>query len=64
METIKITLIKDFVMPGKTIAAGTEMEITQDRLQNFIDAGLVAGKKVKKEKKAKAAKIETAVIDK
>tara|TARA_R100001015_G_C4576229_1_gene133467 strand:+ start:119 stop:304 length:186 start_codon:yes stop_codon:yes gene_type:complete len=61
MEKVKVTLIRDFVMPGKTLLKGTELEITADRVQNFIDTGLIAGKK---EKKKAANKIEKAAIDK
>ena len=61
MEKVKITLIRDFEMPGKTIPAGTELEVTKDRAQNFMDAGFVASKK---EKKKASKKIEKAAIDK
>ena len=60
MEKVKVTLIRDFVMPGKTLSKGTELEITADRVQNFIETGLIAGKK---EKKKAANKIEKAALD-
>ena len=53
MEKVKVTLIRDFVMPGKTLSKGTELEITADRVQNFIDTGLIAGKKRKRKRPIK-----------
>ena len=61
MKTVTITLIKDFVKPGRTIPSGTSFDITEDRVQNFIDTGLIAGKS---QKKKSAKKIEKATIDK
>ena len=61
MKTVTVTLLKDFVKPGRTIPSGTTLEITEDRVQNFIDTGLIAGKT---EKKKVAKKIEKATIDK
>jgi len=60
MKRVKITLIKDFVLPGKTIEAGREIEISEDRLANFRECGLIEGKA---KPKKKAAKIEKATFE-
>lgn len=53
---MKVTLIRDFVFPGKTIKKGTEIEITEDRKEGMIKAGLIEGEVKKEKRKVKTEK--------
>tara|TARA_R110002020_G_scaffold154529_9_gene334428 strand:- start:220 stop:417 length:198 start_codon:yes stop_codon:yes gene_type:complete len=54
--TLKVTLIRDFVFPGKTIKKGSEIEITEDRVASMVKAGLIAGTDKKERRKIKTEK--------
>tara|TARA_S200002703_G_scaffold150678_1_gene149293 strand:+ start:1232 stop:1429 length:198 start_codon:yes stop_codon:yes gene_type:complete len=53
---LKVTLIRDFVFPGKTIKKGTEIEITEDRVPGMVKAGLIEGTEKKEKRKVKTEK--------
>ncbi len=52
----KVTLIRDFGFPGKTIKKGTEIEITEDRIPGMVKAGLIDGPGKKEKRKVKTEK--------
>jgi hypothetical protein len=52
----KVTLIRDYVFPGKTIKKGSEIEVTEDRIASLIKAGLIEGDNKKSKRKLKTEK--------
>lgn len=62
---VKVTLIRDFVLPGKTIKKGSEIEVTQDRLVSLIKSKLIEdpNKKAKRQIKAETASLQNPEIE-
>jgi hypothetical protein len=65
MEKVKVTLIRDYVFPGKTIKKGSEIEVMKERLESLKKAGLIedTDKKAKRQIKTEKASLQNPKIE-
>lgn len=65
MEKVKVTLIRDYVFPGKTIKKGSEIEVMEERLESLKKAGLIedTDKKAKRQIKTEKASLQNPKIE-
>tara|TARA_R110000796_G_scaffold67995_2_gene155971 strand:- start:1305 stop:1505 length:201 start_codon:yes stop_codon:yes gene_type:complete len=65
MKNVKVTLIRDYVFPGKTIKKGSEIEVMQERLESLKKAGLIedTDKKEKRQIKTEKASLQNPKIE-
>ncbi len=53
---VKVTLIRDYKFPGKTIKKGSEIEVEENRLEALKKAGLIEDKNKKAKRQLKTEK--------
>ncbi len=65
MKNVKVTLIRDYVFPGKTIKKGSEIEVMSERLESLKKAGLIedTDKKAKRQIKTEKASLQNPKIE-